>query len=460
LKNSNEHFQAMDLDRQIIGDTPLIKIIWKIAWPAVVGFYLQAAYQFIDTIFVGRLGPASLAGISTGGFVVWGIFSLINIVSVGTQAIIARRIGEGNKAAAIETAYQGFLYSLVFSICISIPIVVFLPKIFIMMQTSPEVTAQGSTYLLWLVPGMPALCASFVLTAIMQAAGDTRTPTKIQFICLFFNALLAPALIFGWWKLPRLGIAGAALGTNISRYLFAILSIIAIERRQNGIHLFDSFRKTPDIAAWMHSSKIGLPPALTGALFALVYMMLTRITSHFGTPEVAALRVGHMAESFSFFAALGFGAATSAIVGQNLGAKKHERASRAAWTSAGMISVIALPISTVFFFLPSQISAIFSPDSEVIAACARYLFVLSFSQIFMCIELVLNGAFSGAGDTTPPMMILVPFTIARIPAAYLFTYTFNLGIVGVWWAISGSSIVKGVILALWFAKGSWKHKKI
>jgi Na+-driven multidrug efflux pump len=195
-------------------------------------------------------------------------------------------------------------------------------------------------------------------------------------------------------------------------------------------------------------------------LFAFVYMALTRIAAGFGTPQIAALRIGHIYEGISFMSALGFSIAAGAMVGQNLGARQPQRAARAAWLAAGIVGGFAAAVGALFRLLPAPLASVFTTDASVLDAAAGYLLILAWSQPFMAIELVLEGAFSGAGDTVPPMTIQSPLTVLRWPAAYVMVATTGLGVTGVWWAISGSSILKSLLLAWWFAKGRWANVKV
>ncbi|MFC1891637.1 MATE family efflux transporter, partial [Thermodesulfobacteriota bacterium] len=179
-----------------------------------------------------------------------------------------------------------------------------------------------------------------------------------------------------------------------------------------------------------------------------------------GPEYIAALRIGHTVEGLSFFLAMGFSMSVATCIGQNLGAKQPQRAAQAAWISAGMVAGVLAVLSVLFYLFSYQIGSVFTQDLQAISACDEYLKILAYSQVFMGLELVFVGAFSGAGDTMPPMVLLVPLNLARIPAAFLLEGISGMGISGVWWAISGSSILKGILIMIWFSRGGWKKKRI
>ena len=125
-----------------------------------------------------------------------------------------------------------------------------------------------------------------------------------------------------------------------------------------------------------------------------------------------------------------------------------------------MTSLFTFAVSIIFFFLPKHITSFFIADPEVTKIASQYLMILALSQIFMGFEVVLEGAFIGAGDTIPPMAISVPGSILRIPLAYYLGVHLQMGVVGIWWAITLTSIVKGLLIVFWFKRGGWKKKKI
>jgi putative MATE family efflux protein len=474
-----------DIQDRIVGEAPLTPVILKLAWPVVLMMYLQGAYNIIDSIWVGQLlGPFALAGIATGGFVLWSIFGLTNLVTVGVLALLARRIGENRLDAAEEIATRGVWYALVLSILVGIGLWVSVPVLFELMGTGPDVTQLGTSYLRVLLWGCPLIFLSFLLQRIFQAAGDTVTPMWLMFFALMANTLLDPVLMLGLWGLPRLGVAGAALATIIARLIMVILGIgLLLKRRRIGstrlqhtvLRYFPRYvpvvtegylrLQLRRISGWdwrlfATTLRIGLPNAVSQVLFPFVYMVITRLPAAYGPEYVAALRIGHTVEGLSFFLALGFSIATATCLGQNLGARKPERAERSGWIATGIVTAILFVFSLFFYFFSHEISEVFTPEPNTVKASAAYLEILAISQIFMGVEIVLTGAFSGAGNTVPPMAIFVPLNLARIPMAYWLAGPGGFGVSGVWWAISGTSVLKGLGIALWFSRGRWKAKRV
>ena len=148
------------------------------------------------------------------------------------------------------------------------------------------------------------------------------------------------------------------------------------------------------------------------------------------------------------------------MVGQNRGARQADRAEQAAWRSVRLVSYVTITMGILMFLIPEYLVRIFINDPEVVRIGAFFLRILSISQFFMGLEIVLEGAFSGAGNTIPPMCTSIPLSFARIPLAYVLAYNCSMGIQGVWWAISMTSIIRGTLIALWFRKNRWKTRKL
>jgi len=442
-------------DQQQLTSEPLWHGIFRLAGPAVLMMVLQGTYNYVDTYFVGYLGADALAGISTGGFVLWMTFALAQLVTVGVTAKVARRIGEQNRVEADRTAVRGILFSVFSAMVIAIPLYFLLPSLFAFMETTASVTQLGTDYMIPMIITLPTIFLSFVVNGVLSAAGDTRTPFVLMFVSLLANALLAPMMIFGWGGLPALGVAGAAWATALCRIFYTILAWFSLQRTNSVISFKTHGRLNLRFSEFWEVLRIGAPKTATGILFALVYMALTRITSHFGTPNVAALRIGHIYEGLSFFVAMGFAMAAGTLVGQNLGARQPRRAAQAAWVTSLIVGLCTALVAVLFRFGSVILSRVFSSDAQVITAASEYLLILAWSQPFMGIELVLEGCFNGAGDTLPPMAIQLPLTVMRYPIALLLSFAAGWGVEGVWWAISGTSIVKCLLLIWWFGRGRW-----
>jgi Na+-driven multidrug efflux pump len=189
-------------------------------------------------------------------------------------------------------------------------------------------------------------------------------------------------------------------------------------------------------------------------------VFINKITAEFGTEAIAALGVGNRAESVSYLICFGFAVAVSTMVGQNLGAGRPDRAEKAVWITLGITGAITLVITMAFLLIPELITRVFISDAKVIDMSVDYLRIMAISQVFMAAVIVLEGAFSGAGNTMPPMIIGIPSSVLRVPIAYVLCFVLGFGVNGVWWAITSTMVISGIVMVLWFRRGKWKDRKI
>jgi putative MATE family efflux protein len=432
---------------------PLPRAILRLALPAIGSALLQLVFLLIDIFWVGRiLGPAALAAISTAGFAVWALLAVAEMIGVGLTAVASRRHGEGEHGLAANAAGTTLALAVGCGVVVAAIGEALVPLLFRVMHTPPEVTALGQRWLGTYLIGTPLVFGFFAAEATFRASGDTRTPLVLLTASVLVTLILDPVLILGLGPMPAMGIAGAAVATVGTRALGLAFGFGVLVRR----HLVR-------LAAWDWKSavsvaRIGAPTAATGVFFSAVYIGLTRITTQFGTPALAALGVGHKLEGLAYQVAIGFGLASAAIVGQNLGAGRVERARRAAYLTATYACLVAATACVAFFLLPERLVAVFSHDAAVIAQGASYLRIIAIAEITMGMEIVFEASLGGAGFTFEPMLWSGCMTAARIPLAAWLAGSF--GVLGIWWAISLTAMGRGIAMALIWRGGRWQRTRV
>jgi putative MATE family efflux protein len=436
----------------VVGD-PLPTVIRRLALPAVASNVLMTIFTSVDAFWVGtRIGASGLAAVSTAVFWIWMVIALAEMVSVGLTAVAARRHGERRPAEAARVVGEAVIFAVALGAIVGLLGAVFVDQLFAWMRTPADVTALGRDYLRIYFLGTPLIYGYFAVDAAFRAAGDTRTPFVLLLTSTACTLILDPILILGLWGFPRLGIAGAAIALVLTRGGAFLIGVSLLARRG----MLKSRRVSSSTVRLI--ARIGLPTALTGIMFSLIYVALTRTTTQFGTPALAALGVGHRVESWVYTISIGFGAAAAAIVGQNLGAGHVARAERTGWITLGYASIPASLAALAALAIPEQLAMLFTTDSAVIDVAVRYLRIGAIAQLTIAAEIVLEGALGGAGHTVPPMFTSTALTALRIPLA---SYTAaRWGVDGIWWTISITATARGIaMMALW-RSGGWKGKSV
>lgn len=446
--------------RDMITSGPIAKTVITLALPVVLNMFMEFALTTTDYYWVGKLGPIAQDAVTSSMVVIWTIFVLISVVTIGVTAYVSRNVGANDFEKAGFYAKQGLGFSLVISISLAIVGYFITPTLLVFMETSANTTIFATQYL-----RISFLAGIFffwndTLYSTFRASGDTRTPMLVGISTILINLVLDPLLIFGIGPFPELGVAGAAVATAISVFVGTIFITSFYLKGKLGYKIINPLKIMPRLEEMLKIGKIGLPMSTQQLVFIMVYWFLIKYVHQFGVTAAAAMGIGNRMESFSYLTCFGFSVAASTMVGQNLGAKKPDRAEKCAWGSIGMGVLFTLIPTIVFILFPKELASVFSDDPLVIKIASNYLFILGISQFAMAIEIVLEGAFSGAGNTIPPMVVFIPGSLLRIPLAYYLAFNLEWGINGIWWTLTITTLIKSSILALWFKKGNWKKKEL
>lgn len=436
--------------RKDLTEGSIVKGLISLSLPIMGTSFLQMAYNMTDMIWLGRVGGKAVAAAGTAGFYMWLSFAFIIITKVGGEIKVSQSIGKKDFAESKDYAKTAIQLTVIISILYFIFVQVFkYPLISFFKIDDDYVVKEAVSYLNIVSYGFIFAFINPLLTGMFNSYGDSKTPFYLNTIGLIANMILDPVLILGYFGVKPMGVFGAGLATIIAQLVVTLAFLIYIFRTRTvfrEIKLFSSinFLKTKEIF------RLGVPAAMQSALFTAISMAIARIVSSYGALAIAAQKVGAQIESISWMTAGGFQGALAAFVGQNYGAKKEERIKKGYNISIKLISLIGLFATIILFVFAKEIFSFFIPEEETINFGVSYLKIMAYSQIFMCIELTTAGAFNGISKTMPPSIISISFNALRIPMAFYFSKV--MGIDGIWWAITISSILKGLILYLWFVK--------
>lgn len=435
----------MEINKNTLLDESVSKTIYIVAAPTMLHMLLETSYHLIDAFWLGMLGANALAAVASASFLLWMVFSICIIVETGVNSLIARYYGSDSKELLQRTAYHGMKYGALIAFCVAFIMLLFQRRIFEMMGLEEIVIANAISFFTPILCGLPLFNVVIAGFAVFRGTGDTKTPLKVLFISLIINTVLAPLLIFGPGVFPELGISGAAIATVISQIIALFINIYILKEKKI---LIKTDNKILDPEIVRKITKIGFPVAINGVVFCIVYLFLTKIISEFGTAPVAAIGIGHRIESLAYCISVGFSIAATTLVGQSLGANMPERAKEIAWKmnfyAGGFILIFCLFI----LIFNNLIAGIFTSDSQVLTYTSAYLKVIAFIEVFMAFEIVMEGVFSGYGNTLPMTIVGLPANIMRIPLAYYLSQ--KMGVNGVWLAIGFTTAFKGIMLILWF----------
>lgn len=432
----------------ILTEGNILNALTKLAMPIIGTSFVQMAYGFIDMIWVGRIGSGAVAAVGTVGFFTWLANAFIVIPRIGAEVGVAQSIGGKDHAGVTRAIRHSLQLILALILLYGVFLVALREPLLGFYQLGEEIQGMASDYLLIIVIGFFFFATNPIFTAVFNGAGDSTTPFRINTAGLVVNIVLDPILIFGLGPFPHLGVKGAAIATVIAQITASTLFILEARRRPE---LFTDlkFFTRPDLSYVKQMFKMGLPMSVQSACFTLISMTIARIISDWGPMAIAVQRVGGQIEQISWLTAGGFQSAMSAFTGQNYGAKLGHRVYRGYFVGLGIVTCVGIFATTVLLVGAEKLFGIFIPEPEVIALGASYLKIIGISQLPQAVEILTAGAFIGLGKTAPPSIVGISLNLLRIPVALLLSAT-ALGLDGVWWAISLSSILKGIVLSTWY----------
>ncbi|NLO82322.1 MAG: MATE family efflux transporter [Clostridiales bacterium] len=427
----------------------LIKALFRLALPIMGTSFVQMAYNMTDMFWMGRIGSRAVAAVGTAGFYMWLSAAFILIARIGAEVGVAQSVGKHDMGEARVYIKHSILLIISLALFYASVLIIFRkPLIGFFNIGEPDIENNAIAYLVIISLGLIFNFINPVFTGIFNGYGESRIPFVINTLGLIINMILDPLMILGIGPLPRLEVVGAALATVFAQFCVTVVFIIKAQRTKE---LFSKLNllKTPDVRRIKSIVRLGFPAGLQSGLFTVFSMFIARIIAQWGPIPIAVQKIGSHIEAISWMTAGGFQTAMSTLVGQNYRANKWSRVIKSYFAGMGVMAIIGLLATGLLIFAARPLFSIFVTEEETIRQGIVYLRILGLSQLFMCLESTTAGAFNGLGRTIPPSVVGITFNALRIPAAHILSST-NLGLNGVWWAISMSSVCKGTILTGWY----------
>lgn len=432
------------------------RAIFMLSVPMILEMAMESLFAVVDVFFVSKLGVDAVATVGLTESMLTLIYSIAMGLGMGATAIVARRVGEKNPDGAAHSGMQAIYVGLFFSIIISLVGIFFAKDLLLLMGAETHVAENNYRYTQLLMGGNIVIMMLFLINGVFRGAGDATIAMRSLWIANALNIILCPILINGWGPIPAYGLTGAAMATTIGRgsgviyqvyHLFKGKGMIKILRRHIGIDM-------PIIANIIKIASGGTAQFL---IASASWVFLVRILSSFGSDALAGYTIGIRVIVFAILPAWGMANAAATLVGQNLGAKKPDRAEQSVWKTARYNMIFLVTIAIIFFTCAEWIIKLFTHDPAVVENGVHCLRLVSLGYAFYGYGMVVSQSFNGAGDTkTPTIINLFGFWAFQIPLAYVLAKVVNWGPSGVYAAISIAESAIAIVAILIFRRGKWK----
>lgn len=437
----------------------LFRGLITIAAPIVAGNVLQSGLELVDLFFVGRLGAEAIAGVAMSTSIVMVLMTVIIGIVTANTAFVSRYYGAKNYDMVAKGVSHTLILGLIFSILLSVVGILYAEDMLLLLGAEPSVALLGASYLAVLFTGSVTLVELWVINSSFQSCGDATTPMLLVVLANILNIALDPLLIFGYGVVPACGVAGAAYATVISRSVAFTIAFALLLSGKTPIP-FSLRTKFEFPLAW-RLIRVAVPNSVQSGLRSVTFLAMMAIVAVFGTAAISAYGIVGRLELVALMPGFGIATATAVIVGQNLGAKKPERAEAGVRLSALMNGGFMAVMGAAFYLAAPAIVEIFDPSGASTEIGVSYMQTVAPFYVFIAVAIILGFALNGAGDTKKPMYAtLFSMVLFQVPLACILPEFLGIGIAGVWLAVICGAILQTGILFTMYRHGGWKSTVI
>ena len=436
------------------------RAIFLLGIPMVLEMCMESLFAIVDVFWVTRLGATAIATVGLTESMLTLVFSVAIGLSMSATAMVARRIGEKDPRGAAVAAVQAIILGVVVAVAMGVPGAWFAPQLLHAMGAPADLIAVGHRYTAVVFGASVSVLLLFLNNAIFRGAGDASVAMRVLWLSNVINLALDPCFIFGLGPFPALGVTGAAVSTAIGRSCGVLYQFWILARGHSRIAILrEDLRVVPRVVGAL--ARVSVTGVLQFAVAHTSWIALVRFISAFGSAAVAGYTIGIRVFAFAILPSWGMSGAAATMVGQNLGARKPDRAERAVYLTAFYNALYMGAVAAVFIFVPGLLVHVFTTDASIGAFAVDCLRIIGYGNLAYAAVMVLLQAFNGAGDTVTPTLInIVGFWICEIPLAWTLAFRAHMGVRGVFTSIPVAEGLIAAIGAVVFLRGGWKRKRI
>lgn len=450
--------------------------VLTLALPAAGSAILPLIHRAVDQLWLTRVSDTAISALTTATVSVWMHAGISLLASMGLGALVARYSGAGRQAGAAYVGSQGLRWSAALGLVAGVVGFACSDLLFDAAEAPDVVREAGLPYAQIYWVGGVFVLLQMACDAIWRGHGNTRVPLLVGFASLLVNVVADPLFIFGFGPVPAMGVAGAGLATILAGVIGMSLNVWLLRRAghlraahpgDEELRLRADTRLSKprllglDSAIFVRMTRVGIPSSCASLFFNVIILVILRYAQEVGgEAATAALGVGYTMEGVAWVLGMGWAAASSALVGRYLGAEQPEEAERLAWTAGAQCGALCGLWALVLFFFNETLARAFLDDPASIEMAASYAQIVALCLVPQTFDLVLSGAFGGAGMTVPPTIVGLSFNALRIPLIPIAAFDMGLGVEGIWWVVAVTSILRGVFIAAWFSLNTWKTRSV
>lgn len=411
-----------------MGTMPMPKLMITMSLPIMISMLVQALYNIVDSMFVARLSQDALAAVSLCYPVQTIMIAIACGTGVGFNTLLSRCFGEKNAQKANQVVLHGLMIALV-NWLIFVVLGLLLARPFLMLFSGQEnVIDMGVIYMQICTTLSFGVFIQITYERILQASGQPVYNMIMQGVGALVNIILDPVFIFGYFGIPAMGVAGAALATVLGQVIAMLLGILIVSKRTKSIQIhIRSFHLSSEILKQIY--KIGFPAILMQSIMSFMTVFMNQILVPFSLLAVNVFSIYYKLQQFVFMAVLGMTNALVPILAYNYGARSYSRIKEAIRISLGLSIVIMALGTLIFQIFPSLLLSLFDANTAMMDMGIPALRIISLSFIFAGISMVLGSVFQALGHPNTSLWItLLRQLVLLVPLTYLLASLFGLNL--------------------------------
>lgn len=442
------------MKENIMGTKPITPLLLGMSVPIMFSMLVQALYNIVDSMFVARISETALTAVSFAYPVQMLVISVAVGTGIGVNALLSRRLGEGNQEAADKIVHNGILLMLASWVVFALFGLLFSRTFFGFFTTNPEVIEQGASYLRICLVFSFGIFLQILMERFIQVTGRTIFQMISQVAGAVTNIILDPILIFGLLGAPRMGIMGAAVATVSGQILGFVIAFVLNHKYNHEIHFQLSHLKF-DTQSVLNIYSVGLPSIIMQSIGSVLNFGMNKILMAFSETAVSVLGLYFKLQSFVFMPGFGLTSALVPIVGYNYGARKRDRIVQSIKVSMVSMSIIMVLGTLLFQFWPEPLLHLFG-EGDIIRLGVPALRIISLSFPIAGVAIVLSSLFQALGNGVMSLaMSVFRQLLILLPVAALLAKTGNLD--AVWFSFLIAEFIS-ILLALFFFVRVYKNK--
>lgn len=422
-----------------MGTMPVNKLLVSMSLPMMVSMLVQALYNIVDSIFVSRIDENALTAVSMA-FPIQSLMIAIGVgTGVGVNALLSRSLGEKDYGKVDRTAVNGVFLSAVSYVLFLVVGILAVTPFYLSQTKDAQIIAYGKQYLTIICCCSFGMYTQFIFERLLQSTGKTIFTMVTQGTGAIINIILDPIFIFGYFGVPRMGVAGAAVATVAGQIIAGVFAIIINEKKNTDVKLnFKGFR--PDKKVIGEIFKVGIPSIIMQAIGSVMTYGMNRILISFNSTAVAVFGVYFKLQSFIFMPIFGLNNGMVPIIAYNYGAKEKDRLVKTLKLSVLYAMGIMVLGFLVFQLFPAPLFSLFDASEMMLSIGVPALRAISFSFLFAGFCIVCGSLFQALGNGVYSMVISIARQlVVLLPAAYLLSLSGKVQYV--WWAFPIAELV-------------------